>query len=208
MVAGVHILLAWLTLPWTVVETALSEATDEHIREYITELRYMQSQAQADRQQNVVQNWPQFIRISKEAEKLKSELRALKHLMTELKTNTIALRAATNRTAASGSESDLAGSLALGAGMSKRDKRSSVADRSALWNSQVQVCPFQRAFFEPCLLNRWFRHSSKRLRDRKSFYPQLPDGTSYKMLDSGLSSTMRPTNLGGQCKSFFSTTTF
>jgi hypothetical protein len=53
--------------------------------------------------------------------------------MAELKTNTTALRSASNK-------ADQAGNLGdIGTGLSKRDKRSSVADRSALWNSQMQA---------------------------------------------------------------------
>lgn len=81
-----------------------------------------------------MQNRTQFIKISKEAEKLKGEMRALKNLMSELKTNTTALRSASGSGGDSGSlNGDLSPSL------SKRDKRSSVADRSALWNSQMQA---------------------------------------------------------------------
>jgi predicted RNase H-like nuclease (RuvC/YqgF family) len=118
------------------VAAALADATDEQIREYENELRYIKSKAQADLQQSVLQNRTQFIKISKEAEKLKTEMRALKNLMAELKTNTMALLSAARRGT---SEADLSGSLTIGMGMSKRDKRSSVQDRSALWNTQLQV---------------------------------------------------------------------
>ena len=80
-----------------------------------------------------MQNRTQFIKISKEAEKLKAEMRSLRNLMSELKTNTTALR---TNTVESG---DPSFDGALSTAMSKRDKRSSVADRSALWNSQMQV---------------------------------------------------------------------
>lgn len=96
----------------------------------------MKNRAAADLQQNVMQNRTQFIKISKEAEKLKSEMRALRNLMAELKANTTALRAASG-SGVSGGSSGLNGDLSTG--LSKRDKRSSVADRSALWNSQMQA---------------------------------------------------------------------
>lgn len=80
-----------------------------------------------------MQNRTQFIKISKEAEKLKGEMRSLRNLMSELKTNTTALRTT------SGEPSDASFDGGLTHTMSKRDKRSSVADRSALWNSQMQV---------------------------------------------------------------------
>lgn len=81
----------------------------------------MQSRTSVDLQQNVYQNRSQFIKISKEAEKLKGEMRLLGNLMSELKSNTTALRTAVI----------LPSTL--------RDKRSSVADRTALWNSQLQA---------------------------------------------------------------------
>jgi exocyst complex component 8 len=95
----------------------------------------MRNRTSTDLQQNVYQNRTQFIKISKEAEKLKGEMRALRNLMSELKANTMALRSA----------SSLAGPESTGFGesfppaLSKRDKRSSVADRTAMWNSQLQV---------------------------------------------------------------------
>lgn len=85
-----------------------------------------------DLQQSLYQNRTQFIKISKEAEKLKTEMRALRNLMADLKANTVTLRSASMR----GPESaGMGGDF----GLSKRDKRSSVADRSALWNSQMQA---------------------------------------------------------------------
>lgn len=93
----------------------------------------LKARAAADLQQNLMQNRTQFIKISKEAEKLKGEMRTLRNLMSELKTNTTALRTT------SGESGDPGLDGALSPTMSKRDKRSSVADRSALWNSQMQV---------------------------------------------------------------------
>lgn len=120
----------------------LANATDDQIHAYKNELRHVRSNAQSELQQSLLQNRTQFIKISKEAEKLKAEMRALKNLMAELKANTTALRSAVNKGPGPGGgcgDSDLGGSLSLGMGMSKQDKRSSVADRSALWNSQLQV---------------------------------------------------------------------
>ncbi|KAK2008476.1 hypothetical protein LZ32DRAFT_662045 [Colletotrichum eremochloae] len=113
----------------------LSEASEDQIREFEESLRSLKNRANADLQQNVLQNRTQFIKISKEAEKLKGEMRALKNLMTDLKVNTTALRQASNN--GNNESSDLGGELTTG--MSKRDRRSSVADRSALWNSQMQA---------------------------------------------------------------------
>ncbi|KAI0132225.1 Cullin repeat-like-containing domain protein [Xylariales sp. AK1849] len=114
------------------VAQILSEATEDEIRDYEETLRKLKSRASIDLQQNVYQNRTQFIKISKEAEKLKTEMRSLRNLITELKSNTTALRAASvNHTSPMNAE--------FGTGLSKRDKRSSVADRTALWNSQIQA---------------------------------------------------------------------
>jgi exocyst complex component 8 len=114
------------------VANILSEATEDEIRDYEESLRKLKSRASTDLQQNVYQNRTQFIKISKEAEKLKGEMRSLRNLITELKSNTTALRAAS-----ANSSSTLNGELSTG--LSKKDRRSSVADRTALWNSQMQA---------------------------------------------------------------------
>lgn len=113
----------------------LGDVDEDGIREFEESLGNLKARAAADLQQNVMQNRTQFIKISKEAEKLKGEMRTLRNLMSELKANTTALRTTTVESGDAGLDSGLSTS------MSKRDKRSSVADRSALWNSQMQVCP-------------------------------------------------------------------
>ncbi|KAK4187105.1 putative exocyst complex component EXO84 [Podospora australis] len=115
------------------VAEILSEATEDEIREYEIALRKLKSRASTDLQQNVYQNRTQFIKISKEAEKLKGEMRTLRNLMSELKANTTALRSTSNSNENVGFSNDLP------SGLSKRDKRSSVADRTALWSSQMQA---------------------------------------------------------------------
>jgi hypothetical protein len=118
------------------VANVLSEATDDEIRNYEASLRKLKSRASMDLQQNVYQNRTQFIKISKEAEKLKGEMRTLQNLMSELKTNTTALRTATNNPDAP----SFNGELSVGpVGLSKRDKRSSIADRTVLWSTQMQA---------------------------------------------------------------------
>ncbi|KAI1329732.1 serine/threonine-protein phosphatase pp2a catalytic subunit [Xylariaceae sp. FL0255] len=118
-------------VPDQYVADILSEATEDEIRDYEDGLRKLKTKAASDLQQNVYQNRTQFIKISKEAEKLKSEMRSLRNLFKELETNTNALRAASNKDSSGGGE--------FSTGLSKRDKRSSVADRTALWNSQMQA---------------------------------------------------------------------
>ena len=115
------------------VASVLSDASDDQIRDFEESLRKLKHRASSDLQQNLLQNRTQFIKISKEAEKLKGEMRALRNLMADLKSNTTALRTASNK----GDQSNNLGELSTG--LSKRDKRSSVADRSALWNSQMQA---------------------------------------------------------------------
>jgi len=66
---------------------------------------------------------------------LKGEMRALRNLMSELKTNTTALRTASSQGPAVSDDFD----TGFPSTLSKRDKRSSVADRTAMWNSQLQV---------------------------------------------------------------------
>ncbi|EQL02669.1 hypothetical protein G6O67_000844 [Ophiocordyceps sinensis] len=118
-------------VPDQFVSAVLGDATEDQIHEFEESLRKVKSRAAADLQQNLMQNRTQFVKISKEAEKLKGEMRALRNLMADLKTNTAALRAASLKNSEQASRAP--------AGLSKRDKRSSVADRSALWNSQMQA---------------------------------------------------------------------
>lgn len=115
------------------VANILSEADDEGIRNYETELQKTKAKASADLQQNIYQNRTQFIKISKEAEKLKAEMRSLRNVFEELKANTTALRSSSN------TNNDTSMNGEFSPALSKRDKRSSVADRTALWNSQMQA---------------------------------------------------------------------
>lgn len=113
----------------------LSDASDEQIDEFADALRKLKARAAADLQQNLQQNRSQFMTISKGAERLKAEMRGLRNLMAELKMNT--------PSSAPPEQNDdptsISGQATTPLGLSKRDKRSSVADRSALWNSQMQA---------------------------------------------------------------------
>lgn len=113
----------------------LSDASEKDIDEYQQALQKMKNRTSTDLQQNVYQNRTQFIKISKEAEKLKGEMRALRNLMSELKTNTTALRTTSSQGSSASNDFD----SGFPSTLSKRDKRSSVADRTAMWNSQLQV---------------------------------------------------------------------
>lgn len=123
--------------PDAFVGNALADvATDDDIREYADRLERLETRAAGDLQQNVYQNRTQFIKISKEAEALKGQMRALKNLMSDLKTNTTVLRSTSSK--ANDDSSSMNGD-SFSATLSKRDRRSSVADRTALWNAQMQV---------------------------------------------------------------------
>jgi soluble cytochrome b562 len=122
-------------VPDQYLQGILTDASEQDIDDYQQALQKLRNRASTDLQQNVYQNRTQFIKISKEAEKLKGEMRALRNLMSELKTNTTALRAASSQ------GSDVTNDFDSGfpTTLSKRDRRSSVADRTAMWNSQLQV---------------------------------------------------------------------
>ena len=86
----------------------------------------MQAHSTTELQHNVYQNRTQFIKISKDAEKLKEEMRSLRNLMSEV---TGILGQAT--AAGSSSEPD--------AKAKRRGNRSSVANLEALWNTHLQT---------------------------------------------------------------------
>ncbi|KAK5683875.1 exocyst complex component exo84 [Elasticomyces elasticus] len=66
------------------VQSVLAEASAPDIQAYSQELETVKTSTNLDLQHNVYQNRTQFIKISKEAEKLKTELRSLRTLMSEL----------------------------------------------------------------------------------------------------------------------------
>lgn len=142
----------------------------------------MQYRTSTDLQQNIYQNRSQFIKISKEAEKLKGEMRALRNLMSELKTNTTALRTASSQgpSVPNGFDTGFPSTL------SKRDKRSSVADRTAMWNSQLQVghtlCSADHMFRFRLT---YHRRSGKLLRDPRNFYQLFQGDMLSRMQDCG-----------------------
>lgn len=121
--------------PEQYLQAILTDATEQDIDNYQQSLQKLRNRASTDLQQNIYQNRTQFIKISKEAERLKGEMRALKNLMSELKTNTTALRVASLQGPEVSNDFD----SGFPAALSKRDRRSSVADRTAMWNSQLQV---------------------------------------------------------------------
>ena len=111
----------------------LSHASEHDIQDYQNSLRRVKNRTSTDLQQNVYQNRTQFIKISKEAEKLKSEIDILRGLMSELtgalgQTNTVS------------NHSDTAMSPLKGDSQSrKKANRSSVANLESMWNVQLQA---------------------------------------------------------------------
>ncbi|KAK6431399.1 exocyst complex component exo84 [Oleoguttula sp. CCFEE 5521] len=113
------------------VQSILADASESDIHAYQNELANLKAHASADLQHNVYQNRTQFIKISKEADKLKSEMRTLRTLMSDL---TGALGHATSAGGA-----DVTGVSAQSLADRKRANRSSVADLEAMWTSHLQT---------------------------------------------------------------------
>lgn len=103
----------------------MADATEDEISRYQDDLRKLKNRTSIDLQHNVYQNRTQFIKISKEAEKLKSEMRTLRQLMSEL-------------TATLGQTTSAAGVNGDAISARKAANRSSVANLEALWNSHLQ----------------------------------------------------------------------
>jgi hypothetical protein len=113
------------------VANLLANATEEEIEEYQNNLRKVRNRTSTDLQQNVYQNRTQFIKISKEAEKLKGEMRTLRTLMAELTT-------ALGQTAIGNAPNPM--SPTADDWVPKRNaNRSSVANLESMWNVQLQT---------------------------------------------------------------------
>jgi len=106
----------------------LADATEDDIYNYQSDLQSLKTRTDTDLQHNVYQNRTQFIKISKEADKLKTEMRTLRTLMSEL--------------------TDVLGHTASAAGVDSnspslndrsRASRSSVANLEALWSTHLQA---------------------------------------------------------------------
>jgi hypothetical protein len=184
--------------PEQYLATLLSDASEQDIDNFQQALKKLRNRASTDLQQNVYQNRSQFIKISKEADKLKGEMRALRNLMSELKTNTTALRSASSR----GSEAADSFDSGFPTTLSKRDRRSSVADRTVMWNAQLQV---RNLYQHSCttlldILLTEIRPCGKTLKVPRSFYPPFRVATWFKMPGSGSSWTMQPGSQGERCR--------
>jgi exocyst complex component 8 len=115
------------------VTDLLSHASEQDIQDYQNSLRRVKNRTSTDLQQNVYQNRTQFIKISKEAEKLKSEIDILRGLMSEL-------TGALGQTSSVSNHLDSSISPLNGDSQSKkRANRSSVANLESMWNVQLQA---------------------------------------------------------------------
>jgi hypothetical protein len=106
------------------VSSILADASEEDIRRYQDELRRAKQRTSVDLQSNVYQNRTQFIKISKEAEKLKGEMRTLRQLMSDLTTTLEQTASAT------GANNDMMSS--------RRANRSSIGDLNQIRAGQLQ----------------------------------------------------------------------
>lgn len=113
--------------------TILSDASNQELRNYQASLRRIKNRTSTDLQENVYQNRTQFIKISKEADKLKGEMRVLRSLMSELTSSLNQSLMASSIPEARASHEDLAMRAR------KHTNRSSVANLEAMWNVQLQA---------------------------------------------------------------------
>jgi len=114
------------------VTDLLANASEQEIQDYQSGLQRLKNRTSTDLQQSVYQNRTQFIKISKEAEKLKSEMSILQNLMSEL-TGTLGQRGGGNATSPASQDMD-------GPSQSRRNpNRSSVANLEQMWNIQLQA---------------------------------------------------------------------
>ncbi|EHY52900.1 Exocyst complex component exo84 [Exophiala dermatitidis] len=114
------------------VTELLSNASEEDIQEYQTNLQRLKNRNSAELQRSVYQNRTQFIKISKEAEKLKTEMTILQNLMSEL-TGTLGQ-------SNTGTTHNAVSTELNGTSQSRRNmNRTSVANLEQMWNIQLQA---------------------------------------------------------------------
>lgn len=117
------------------VARALQDASEQDIENFQRDLRQLKTRADSDIQHNVFANREQFIKISREADKLKGELRTIRNLMSELTGTLGQVTLASGVNGSSGPNS----LDSFPSGMSRnRSNRSSVANLEALWSSHLQ----------------------------------------------------------------------
>ncbi|KAK5455987.1 exocyst complex component exo84 [Exophiala xenobiotica] len=119
--------------PEPYVTDLLSNASESDIQEYQTNLQRLKNRNSAELQQSVYQNRTSFIKISKEAEKLKAEMAVLQSLMSEL-TSTI------GQGSTGSSNTTLSPELGHSSSQARRNaNRTSVANLEQMWNVQLQA---------------------------------------------------------------------
>ena len=106
------------------LEGVLVNASEQELVQYQQELRNMRNRTSTDWQRNVSQNRTQFIKISKEAEKLKGEMQTLQGLMNDLSVTL--------------DQAAVASGTVREDGARKKANRSSVANLEAMWSTQLQ----------------------------------------------------------------------
>lgn len=123
------------------MQKVLAEATDAEIKEFLERLKDSRRRTSSDLQKNVFENRTQFILISKEIDRLKSEMRSLRGLLNDLHNTTSSLKL----------EPDVPGTAGLVNPMSaetmflkpsksrKAANRSSIADLTVLHMSHLQA---------------------------------------------------------------------
>ena len=114
------------------------DASEAEIVEYQSSLQKIRNRTSTDLQQNVYQNRTQFVRISKEAEKLKGEMRTLRNLMSELRANTNALSQESLGKTLPDSGPNTARRESAVMAARKHANRGSIANLEAMWSSQLQ----------------------------------------------------------------------
>ncbi|KPI38418.1 Exocyst complex component exo84 [Cyphellophora attinorum] len=118
------------------VTSLLSNASETDIADYQNTLRRIKNRNSTNLQQSVYQNRTQFIKISKEAEKLKSEMQILRGLMGDL---TGALSLTTSSSAATNGGGAALSPELSGSFKRRNANRSSVANLESMWNVQLQA---------------------------------------------------------------------
>lgn len=113
------------------VTSLLSNASETDIQDYQNKLRRIKTRNSTNLQQSVYQNRTQFIKISKEAEKLKSEMQILRGLMSDL-------TGALSQTTSSTTNGSLSPDMSLSS-KRRNPNRSSVANLESMWNVQLQA---------------------------------------------------------------------
>ncbi|KAI9842103.1 MAG: exocyst complex component exo84 [Sclerophora amabilis] len=124
--------------PEKYVADVLTDASEQEIRDYQDSLKKIRNRTSTDLQQNVYQNRTQFIKISREAEELKGEMRTLGGLINDLKTTVDALIQTSSNNPPVGSESQTSSYDNMTTKARKQSNRSSVANLEAMWNTQLQ----------------------------------------------------------------------